>query len=678
MVQLNKLTEEDPVIGAHYFSTLLILSLICRAGWAAGAVTLEIRPDVEFEVRAGPHVLSDVSRSRYFRTYHIPGMYSEERAQELKSLGVSPARGTGPYLGSRGGDLERAAWDASLEAQFVRYAEMYRKAEERYPGQPHAMAGGTYPASAKKAAEAKVQVDATMTVKHNEGFTAEDFSANAALIDRWLTVIREGGGSLPGYFSPMNEPDAAWKSSPNPPQDHADFARALAIQLKEKHPDVLISGPCTAWAHLDAAMNRWNKSGWERRFIETAGDVAGAYDFHFYSKEYWAYSEESPGFGAANKLAKPNLYEGLKSGNPFVWDFGKVEAYLDLVYAHHQSVWGKPSLPVIITEFGRQGITPQRGPWASEYLHYLYGTTVTRLWMGFMDRPEIELTVPFILPESDRGHSPQRGQALYTRPGAPGNMALEPTPLLGFYEFFKGFAGERVFCRWQGLDSAQALGLFAIAVRNGDEVQILLHNSFSEPLEIGLKLAAEAGVSGGRIARMRWEGAEPAVYNERSDGRWRIDRDAGEPCDLSKLVLSGEETAVVKFSYSPVKPEKMICERFYSAQTLLPLDTPAEFIIHLPDAADCESSALTLSLSAAEGLASGDFLSLKINDYDALPVDLGFTSGMRCMMVPVRIELPAKTLRSGENRVSVKLNAGSPRKDVLVSTIRIDRCLLDF
>lgn len=650
---------------------LLASGFVCRP---VAAVTLEIYPDELLELRAGPHAVSDVSRQRYFRTYHIPGMYSDERTAELKALGVSPARGTGPYLGSKGGDTNRIAWSASIEKQFTNYAGIYQKAASRYPGATHAMAGGSYPVPAKNGAEAKVQVDATMAVKHSEGFTAEDFSANADLIDRWLTVIREGGGSVPRYFSPLNEPDAAWKNSPNPAQDHADFAKALAIQLKANHPDVLVSGPCTAWPHPDADWNRWFKTGWEKRFIDTAGDAAGAYDFHIYSKEYWAYSEQSPAFNAANKLARPNLYDALKKGNPFVWDFGKADAYLDLVYAYHQSVWGRPSLPVIISEFGRQGITPQLGPWASEYLYYLYGTTVTRMWLGFMARPEIELTVPFILPESDAGYAARRGQAMYTRPGAPADQTLKQTPLRDFYQFFKGFCGERIFFKWQDLDPESALGLFAVAVRNGDEVQVLLHNSFPRAMELKLKSGED---STGHIARMRWEGDEPKTYTEKSSGRWRIDCEAEESCDLSGLNLAAEETAIVKFICPPGKRMKRVCERFYASQTLQPLDGgTAEFALMLPDNPKYDSCNFVVGVTAPEGFATGTRLCVTVNGTDAEPVDLGFTAGMRCMMVPARIALAPDVLRAGENRVTVRLDARRGAKGASVSTVRMEACYI--
>lgn len=653
-------------------STLFLLSSILTT--QLQAATLRVQPDVKLELRAGPHSVSDINRQRYFRTYHIPGMFSAERAAEMIALGISPGRGTGPYLAHNGGDSERAGWSPKLEEQFNKYVEFSRKAKKRYPGVPYAMAGGNYPQQ-KKTNETNnhAQVDATMVVSHLNGVHPDDFERCIDLIDQWFDAIRQGGGSLPRYFSPLNEPDAAWKISSSPPQDHTDFARQMAIALKKKYPEVKISGPCTAWSHPNTDWSRWFKSGWERRFIETAGDVAGAYDFHFYSKEYWAYSAESPGFNPQNKLASPNLFEGLKNGNPYIWDFGKAEAYLDLIYAHHQATWGTPSLPVIISEFGRQGITPQKGPWASDYLYYLYGTTVTRMWMGFMDRPEIELTVPFILPESDRGHAPQRGQAMYTRPGAPDDMTFEPTPLLEFYEFFQGLEGDRVAIQWENITPAQSIGLFSIAARNGDELQVLLHNALPHPLEMNLDPGPDASVGKAHISRMRWEGDVPRDYTQKTDGKWRIDREAKEQVDLSKLILAEEETAIVKIKLSTKQPSRKItCERFYAKQTLQALGgPPTEFTIDLPENTTGGNATLVVGISAPNGFSPAARLAVRINGYDA-SAELGFTQGIRNMLVPIRIGISSDILKSGANTVQFRLNNAVSTNGTKITTARVD------
>ena len=648
----------------------LLYSLACLLpnGSESLAATLRVYPDIAIEQRAGPHSVVDVERTRYFRTYHIPGMYAPKIADELKKLRVSPARGTGPYLRDNGGDTQRVGWSPDMQVQFDRYSSFYRKAKARYPNAKHAMAGGNYPTAVESTNTEQAAVDATMEVRHAKGVQTENFGYSIDLIDSWLQAIRDGGGSLPSWFSPVNEPDAGWTNTPVPVLDHANFAREMALTLKDRHPDVKISGPSTAWSHPRADWGRWEQSGWERSFIETAGDAVGAYDFHLYSKEYWAYSEESPSFNTKHKLTSPNLYEGLKNGNPLIWDFGRAESYFDLIYAHHQATWQMPSLPVIITEFGRQGITPQKGPWASDYLYYLYSTTVTRLWMIFMDRPEIELTVPFILPISDLGHAPQRGQSLYTRPNYPEDDSLVATPLLNFYRFFRDFDGLRVVAKWEDMSEGERHGLFAIATRKGDELLVLLHNARSEPLELSL----DTGIDEARIARMRWEGEEPSVYTETSAGKWRIDIETAEVVDPANLILAPEETSIVKFKLLTSEPaEKIVSERYYSNQTLVDLyKHNAVLSIDLP-VSHAESARLVPSVSAPIGFSLGTILSVTVNGYTD-SIDLGFTEGVKALLLPVHFDFPADILKPGENRFEFSLETSGSKWNAKLATLRIE------
>ncbi|QHI68367.1 hypothetical protein [Tichowtungia aerotolerans] len=115
----------------------ILVGLIFPSVFQVQAETLRVYPDVALELRAGPHAVSDISRDRYFRTYHIPGMYSDEQAAELNALRIAPGRGTGPYLAYNGGDSLRAGWSPELKDQFKKYAAFYRKAAKRYPGAPH-------------------------------------------------------------------------------------------------------------------------------------------------------------------------------------------------------------------------------------------------------------------------------------------------------------------------------------------------------------------------------------------------------------------------------------------------------------------------------------------------------------------------------------------------------------
>ncbi len=635
------------------------VGIVCTFTTLVHGVTLVVQPDVRLELRSGPHVVNEVDRQRYFRIYHFPGMFSEALAEQMKELGIIPGRGTGPYLKDPGGDAERAGWSDSHSEQFLNYVKYFRTAKARYGDIPFAMAGGNYPEGGSvSGGDAHTQVDPTMVTKHSKGVQPVNFDLCVDLIRQWLRTLRENNAPLPTYFSLLNEPDATWDNTPDPVQDFLDFSRLMAVELKDEFPEVEITGPCTAWGHPKGDWARWLRSGWERKFIEHVGDVAGAYDFHIYSKEYWAYENRNPdGPEPPDKLPYPNLYDQFSHGGIYIWDFGKAQAFLDLVFAHHQATWASPSLPVIITEFGRQGIHPQTGPWESEYKYYLYATTVTRLWMTFMDRPEVVMTVPFILPESDRGYASKRGQALYTRPNAPDDLSTKPTPFLQYYGFFKGLKGDRVVSRWRGLSPAEAVGLFAIATRDGNKLWVLVHNAPNRPVELNLQIPTADLAGPVRIARMRWEGEVPQTHAQITSGKWRIDLQADETVDLSRIHLAPEETALVKVDLSTPHPyRQQIVDRYYASQTLEPLDSQADtpsanFTIDLPPESCKGQAQLVAGFASPQGPEPGTRLWVWVNG-QRTSVVLDFAEGARDLFAPVCVDMPLARSSRGPIRYS--------------------------
>lgn len=649
---------------------------------AAAAPVLTIEADARLALVNGPHVAAEITRDRYFRLYHFPGMFDEALAAEMRSLRVAPARGTGPYLKDRGGDTDRLNWAQDATVSADRYAALYHRAALDHPGATHAIAGGSYPTCRPMTATgaATTATDATMHVSYNRAVAPADFDATADLIATWLDRVAAGGGTKPRYYSPFNEPDVSWKAGANLATNHADLARTIALRLRANHPDVLLSGPSSSWPYPGEKWARWQPTGWERAFIERAGDVVGAYDFHFYTKEFWAYGAESPGHRAELRQPSPNLHASLWNGHHQLLDFGKGEALLDLTQSLHLAKWDRPSPPVIISEFGRQGITPQLGPWANDYLSYLYGTTVTRLWMMFMDRPEITLTVPFILPVSDAGYGSRRGQALYTRPGAPADMTPVVTPLRDFYGFFRDFEGERVPASWSGLDPRQAVGVFTIAARRGNTLFVLLHNAAASPLAFDLQLPGAPAATlpaGSAIQRMRWEGTIPADNRAPTPAgsRWRRDLAATEPLHSLRLELAAEETALLQFPIAQPAVRQVVIEKHYAPENLRPLaaDTPPSFTFTLPPprqhpAAPSEAE-LILTFAATSDARPGQTLALTLNGtaLTAQP-DLGLLEGWLHPIHPFRIPLPAGLLKPGSNTLSVSPGStGLPPESQIVS-----------
>jgi len=665
--------------------------LILAAGLATGTASEPVAPaeamlvieaDANWAQINGPHTTDAVTRDRYFRLYHFPGMYAGEVAAGLRGLNVAPGRGTGPYFGDDGGDTLRFGRGATEEATIDKFIAMARRAAMEHPGSSYAAAGGSFPdfsAERQRAAAGDSQVEPTMKVGHNRAVAKEDWPEVGAMLERWLKAMRQSSAALPTFFSPVNEPDASWKGGAESSVQHAEFVRELALRLRESHPEVRISGPCTAWPYPGEDWKRWGPQGWERAFIERVGDVAGGYDFHLYTKELWAYGPESPGFNPDRKLPTPNLFASLGLGHPEIMDFGKSDVLLDLIQAIHKAKWSTPSPPVIISEFGRQGITPQLGPWANDYLYYLYATTVTRLWMSLMNRPEVCLTVPFILPESDEGYGPLRGQALATRPGAPENLQTRATPLTDFLAFFRDFEGRRIPSAWTNADPAIARGLFAVATRNETETQVLLHNATPDSIEVSLLVRGIADwPAEARVARMRWEGPIPADHRAQTPqgSSWRRDLAAVEPLPHPSIRLEGEETAMVRVPLRSTAVRQIVARQYHAPEFLQSIngEATASFSMDLTpqDLQSATTAVLVFGFSSPGGVEGGRVRVEWQGSSAPINAALGLGEGWRQVVVPISIPIPVADLKPGRWTARVKSISGETPAGAQIVSAKLD------
>jgi hypothetical protein len=663
-------------IGAALGASLVLSALADRSG-AANAV-LRVEADAELRLAVDGLVADELDRLRYFRLYHFPGMFEQSLVDEMKSLRVVPGRGTGPRFAK--GDPNAPEWATANARLRERDIAMFRRAAEQHPGVPFAIAGHSYPRSvvASGGDEGPDKVDPTMKVDPSV-VAPQDYGRAAAAVSEWLSELKKAGASTPSYFTPINEPDAAWKDGSRSGQSHADFSRVLAERLKRDHPEVHFAGPCTAWSHPGPKWDRWRSpNSVERQFIDRVGDLVDDYDFHLYSKELWAHVPPDPAKVPYGRLQPDaRLFESLGRGHNEVWDFGKAEMMLDAVRVLHRERWGEPAPSVIISEFGRQGITPQLGPWGNpEYFSYLYGTTLTRMWMTFMDRPEIELTVPFLLPVSDIGYGDRRGHAMYNRPGAPDDPTPRVTPMRDFVAFFRALDGRRVPAAWGGIAPEHQHGMFVIASRTDEALFVLMHNAPSSSIEFTLDLGAPLP-PGATIQRMRWEGPAPDRFTDPTPtgGAWRRDVEPRESVADARITLAGEETAILRIPLSTPARRAVTIERRYAAQSLVPLDGPTTFDVELTpaDLEGVREVTATIGYASPQGGVAGQTLAVAVNG-ETLPgtLDLSLTDGWRAASMPYRIVVPARLLRAGKNPFAITAGPGGAPADALITTVRLD------
>ncbi|NQU44566.1 hypothetical protein HQ520_14845, partial [bacterium] len=348
-------------------------------------------------IRVGAMEKSRLDRDIYFRSYHPLGMFSEERNRELAEIGALPARGC---LGFN--LAEDPGHPGKLEAESVgkatgAWVKAWQRAAAQHPGKRHAMAHGRFPewmTAGNVEKEKKALLEDWERLAGKNILARELYETHADVIVEWFRVLKENNCSVPSWYTTQNEPINQWDG-----RDFAVYTRTVAERMRAVHPEVKVCGPCSAWPYPTADFSIWRK--YMQEFIEEAGASVGAYDLHFYSKGHWALPPDPQ--WQARRVKSPSLYENQKMGNSTVWEYGRLEGYLDLVAAYHVKTWGGSPKPMTISEFGRQTIHPQFGPWTNEFKYWLYMTTVIREWMTYMERPEVELTVPFILGESDGG-----------------------------------------------------------------------------------------------------------------------------------------------------------------------------------------------------------------------------------------------------------------------------------
>lgn len=568
---------------------------------------LRIEPGTRLEVESGSHRIGDFERDRYFRTYFFPGMLGREVNDKLKALRAPPGRGTGPGFGMAGDPLTDEAAREEMRMVVERWAGFARAAEAQFPGLAYAMAGSgeSWPKPWLISATGGGAADPSMSAHAaKRGLQPAYYGAAAEALSAWLGAIRDTNGLMPVYYSVINEPDASYEDV----TAFIAYHRAVAERLAKDFPQVKMTGPCTAWGYPKADFSRW-ESGWEGRFIDEAGDTVGAYDFHFYSKGYWAFVEGSEGWNPAMQQDHPSLFEVQRTGVGTVWDFGRLPAFLDMVATRHLARWGGEPPAVIVSEFGRQGIHRQKGPWENEFKSLLYMNTVVRMWMTFFGRPEVELSVPFILPRSGGNNDETRGQTLYNRPGFPADPALKPTPFVRFYETFKDLAGTRVAWQWEHPAEAPE-GVFVLALRDGSKLRVLLHNgrAFGGDLAAGIALPREARLLG--AGSIRWEGPLPDRVDPSPEGRLVFDQRVGSwrrAGGIFSSVLAGEETQVLTFDLGGLpEPATVRTVRWTFAPVGRGVLPPGEFLdLGAPPAADGARVRLRLGLARDGGFLGG-------------------------------------------------------------------------
>ncbi|TXE13898.1 hypothetical protein FUA26_02130 [Seonamhaeicola algicola] len=629
---------------------------------AQDSTQIVIFPDQLHELRSGSFVKNSLDRSKYFTTM---GTLTGTRYTDSQWEIMKPTRSLGPHLSK----IDKNYEDDELIKDKVKEVTQNQISflQEGFKSNQDfkwAIAGisRTYPSWMRKSG------DVYDAVKN------EYFELAALQVNAWLDELELNNVPLPTWYTVQNEPKQSWDIT-----DIGEFHKVMANAIQKKHKDVQVFGPCWAWTFPGKDLVVWQK--FYADFISATQNALSGYDLHTYSKGYWAYDSINYK-GNRNNMTKkqnhPSLFKGMYNGNSAVYDFGTLESQLNMVQAVQNTLYGGGPKPIIISEYGRQSISPQFGPWENDFKFFLYMTTVIRQMMLYMDQPEVQLAVPFILSHSDFGYAPNRGQAVYNLENDPNNKKHSITPFLQFYEYFKDVKGERLY--YEEKTTQKTFSNYEV-LRDGQFIYLVAHygktiGEFSLNLDVTLDGLDTDNITGMGIKRLKWEGEYPEPHNNKNfDGNLVIDSEYQSLTTLNNIIIDGEETVIIKIeTESSIKPtSKVLEEAFYANGYLnkVPKNTPHNVQFNLTEAPkNAQRCFVDIGLSMKEGMKDSPAFNFN-GQYLGKILDYQHTRGITYYNAVERVELPVSLLRQGKNTLILTFGENVSDNDIYVVSAKL-------
>ena len=202
----------------------LLLLLAPGLGCAAAETpVVRVVPElaVERHIHAGPFHLGELERDRYFRSYHPPGLFSEERNRELREIGAMPGRGSYridlPLPPDDPEEIVRTMEEGRVKSSH--HAEPYEAIYRRIPPDfraPHAIAHGRYPVWMREGVDlGQLQASAVEdweAIGLGNVLRRDLYPSVAEGVVRLFTRWKGLGVDYPRYYTVQNEPIWQWQT----------------------------------------------------------------------------------------------------------------------------------------------------------------------------------------------------------------------------------------------------------------------------------------------------------------------------------------------------------------------------------------------------------------------------------------------------------------------------------
>ncbi|MEM1108413.1 MAG: beta-agarase [Planctomycetota bacterium] len=318
-------------------------------------------------------------------------------------------------------------------------------------------------------------------------FGPETFESAAEFVANFLKHYYTDE-TRPQYYEVFNEPFIKTEKTGTTARHMAEQHVVAARRIRELLPndDIMIGGYSAAWAEVEARnFEHWN--GWQKMFMDVAGDEMDFFSTH--------------------------LYDGINVKGTHAERTGSnTEAILDLIDSYSFIKFGVAK-PQAITEYGRINKSPENKVWPDRLRRMgILLASFNGMMMTYMDHPDrLIKTVPYIL-----------GVGSWTY-GNPANMTSTeevpnsfllfrragdnyvPTELEKFYLVWKGIDGER---RVLHSDDPDLRGhYFADGLRHS----VVLHNMDDRPRTVKLSGLDDVDITKTALRSLQTHGEIPLL-----------------------------------------------------------------------------------------------------------------------------------------------------------------------